>query len=132
MVDANALKGMTPEQVLALIAKMERETAEAKQAAENAKKAADAPIRFRVADAGGISCLGLQGWPITLYREQWERLTSADSIKALQTAFREAGESLKKRSESHIDYWKRIGKTDAEIAILEAKRTKAKDAKPLA
>ena len=121
-MDANTLKGMTPEQILAFVAKMERETADAKASAEAARKAADAPIRFRVADGGGVSCLGLQGFPLTLYREQWERLTSADSIKALQTTFREAGDKLKTRGESHADYWKRIGKTDAEIAALEAKR----------
>ena len=29
---------------------------------------------MKVSDKGGLSVYGLQRWPITLYREQWEQL----------------------------------------------------------
>lgn len=43
---------------------------EGKVAVKQAKQ-----IRFKVSEKGGVSVYGLNTqWPVTLYREQWERL----------------------------------------------------------
>jgi hypothetical protein len=34
-------------------------------------------LAIKIADKGGVSVYGLQRFPITLYREQWERLFGA-------------------------------------------------------
>ena len=34
-------------------------------------------LKFKVSEKGAISVYGLQRFPITLYREQWERLLGA-------------------------------------------------------
>jgi hypothetical protein len=53
--------------------------------AENAamKRARNAGISIRVSEKGALSVYGLGRFPVTLYREQWERLLAAsDEIKA--------------------------------------------------
>ena len=53
--------------------------------AENAamKKARNAGISIRVSEKGALSVYGLGRFPVTLYREQWERLLAAsEEIKA--------------------------------------------------
>ena len=40
-------------------------------------------LDFKVGEKGGVSVYGLGRFPVTLYREQWEKLLSmADEIKA--------------------------------------------------
>lgn len=55
--------------------------------AENAKLAANQrkapPFTLKVGDKGGVSAYGLGRFPVTLYREQWEKLLGkADEIRA--------------------------------------------------
>ncbi len=53
--------------------------------AENAslKKARNAGITFKVSEKGAVSVYGLGRFPVTLYKEQWERLlASSDQLKA--------------------------------------------------
>ena len=47
------------------------------------KKARNAGVSFKVSEKGAVSVYGLGRFPVTLYREQWERLLAAgDQIKA--------------------------------------------------
>ncbi|QOY85168.1 hypothetical protein [Paludibaculum fermentans] len=53
--------------------------------AENAslKKARNAGVSFKVSEKGAVSVYGLGRFPVTLYKEQWERLlASGDQIKS--------------------------------------------------
>lgn len=53
--------------------------------AENAslKKARNAGITYKVSEKGAVSVYGLGRFPVTLYKEQWERLLgSADQLRA--------------------------------------------------
>jgi hypothetical protein len=64
-----ALNEMTREQLLALVAQMQ---------AQPPRK-----ISLKVSDKGALSVYGLGRFPVTLYRTQWERLLSPDSVKAI-------------------------------------------------
>lgn len=60
--------------------KAKREEAEAKVKAGNGNAK---PFSLKVSDKGGLSVYGLQRFPITLYKEQWEAiLDRADEIRA--------------------------------------------------
>lgn len=53
--------------------------------AENAslKKARNAGVSFKVSEKGAVSVYGLGRFPVTLYKEQWERLlTAGDQIRS--------------------------------------------------
>jgi len=53
--------------------------------AENAslKRARNAGITYKVSEKGAVSVYGLGRFPVTLYKEQWERLLAAsDQLKA--------------------------------------------------
>jgi hypothetical protein len=51
------------------------------------KPAARGTISFKVSEKGAVSVYGLGRFPVTLYREQWERLLqSADQIHAFIAA----------------------------------------------
>ena len=46
------------------------------------RKAKEPKISFKVSPKGAISIYGLQRFPITLYREQWESvLSNADALR---------------------------------------------------
>jgi len=52
-------------------------------------------VYLKVSEKGGLSVYGMGRFPITLYREQWERLLSmGDEIRAF---IRENDQSLKKK-----------------------------------
>ncbi len=56
--------------------------------AENAalKSRATKEISFKVSEKGGVSVYGLGRFPVTLYKEQWEKLLEkADDIRAFIT-----------------------------------------------
>ena len=64
---------------------------------ENAalKKGASSGIRMKVSEKGAVSIYGMGRFPVTLYREQWEKLLSmADEIRNF---IRENDHSLKKK-----------------------------------
>ena len=50
---------------------------------EALKKPARGQISVRVSEKGGVSVYGLGRFPVTLYKEQWERLLAqAEQIKS--------------------------------------------------
>jgi hypothetical protein len=62
---------------------------------EALKKPARGQISLRVSEKGALSVYGLGRFPVTLYREQWEKLLGvADQI---QTFIRENDQALKKK-----------------------------------
>jgi len=45
--------------------------------------ASESKLTIKVSKAGAVSVYGLQRWPVTLYKGQWERLLGiADNLKA--------------------------------------------------
>jgi len=63
--------------------------------AENAalKTRSRKPIQLKVSEKGGLSVYGLGRFPVTLYKEQWEKLLSmTDEIREF---IRENNEQLK-------------------------------------
>jgi hypothetical protein len=63
----------TKEELLARIAELEKQV--------GAKK--DRKLEFKVSEKGGVSLYGLGRFPVTLYREQWEKLLDvADELRA--------------------------------------------------
>jgi len=60
------------------------------------KPAARGQLSLRVSEKGGLSVYGLGRFPVTLYREQWEKLLGlADEIRK----FIEENDSLLKKKE---------------------------------
>ena len=76
-IDLSALKGKTPEELLAIIAALD---------AQPARK-----LTLKVSQKGALSLYGMGRFPVTLYREQWERLFAA---RAEIEAFIKANASL--------------------------------------
>jgi len=65
--------------------------------AENAslKKPARGQVYLKVSEKGGLSVYGMGRFPVTLYREQWEKLLGmADEIRNF---IRENDQTLKKK-----------------------------------
>jgi hypothetical protein len=60
--------GMTPEQELAML------RAENAKLKATAQAQAQALLRCKVGEKGGVMVMGLGRFPTTLYRSQWERL----------------------------------------------------------
>jgi len=62
---------------------------------EKLKKPGRGQVSMRVSEKGGLSVYGLGRFPVTLYREQWEKLLSmSDEIK---TFIEENNSTLKKK-----------------------------------
>ncbi len=62
----------------ALLAEIQRLKAEN----ENLKKPARGQLSLKVSEKGALSVYGMGRFPVTLYREQWEKLLSmSDQIK---------------------------------------------------
>jgi hypothetical protein len=62
---------------------------------QSLKKPARGQMSLKVSEKGGLSVYGLGRFPVTLYREQWEKLLGmADEIR---TFIRENDEVLKKK-----------------------------------
>ncbi len=76
-INLAALKGKSEAELLAIIASMD---------AQPARK-----LTCKVGKLGGVSVYGMNRFPITLYRAQWERLFAA---QADITAFVEANAAL--------------------------------------
>jgi hypothetical protein len=63
-----------------LIARLTREN-------EALKAASTGTLSLKVSSKGGVSAYGLGRWPVTLYKEQWEKLLNAvDQIRAFIVA----------------------------------------------
>lgn len=73
------MNAMTPDQMLAMIAKLQADN-------EALAKAAQQPARkmtYKVGEKGGISIYGLGRFPVTAYASQWERIIEdIDNLKA--------------------------------------------------
>ena len=76
----------TTEQLLARIAELE--------GAKNTNPGVDG-ITFKVGEKGGVSVLGLQRFPVTLYLDQWRKLLSGPVQDALIEFLGEHEEQLK-------------------------------------
>lgn len=64
---------------------------------ESLKKPARGQMSMKVSEKGGLSVYGLGRFPVTLYREQWEKLLGmADEIR---TFIREHDSALKKKDD---------------------------------
>jgi hypothetical protein len=62
---------------------------------ENLKKPARGQMSLRVSEKGALSVYGMGRFPVTLYREQWEKLLAmADQIREF---IQENDEKLKKK-----------------------------------
>ena len=50
---------------------------------EKLKQKGSKPVSFKVSEKGGLSVYGLGRFPVTLYKEQWNKLLDmADEIRA--------------------------------------------------
>jgi hypothetical protein len=74
--------------------RLELEQLRAENAALKAPKASK-PITFKVGEKGGLSVYGLGRFPVTLYREQWEKLL--DAADAIRTFMADNRDKLKTR-----------------------------------
>ena len=80
--------GMAPEDLKAEVERLRAEN-------EALKKPAKAHTSLKVSEKGALSVYGLGRFPVTLYREQWERLLGmADEIRNF---IRENDQALKKK-----------------------------------
>jgi hypothetical protein len=62
---------------------------------ESLKKPARGHVYLKVSEKGGLSVYGMGRFPVTLYREQWEKLLGmAEEIRSF---IRENDQSLKKK-----------------------------------
>jgi hypothetical protein len=62
---------------------------------QSLKKPSRGQMSLKVSEKGGVSLYGLGRFPVTLYREQWEKLLGmADEIR---TFIRENNQALKKK-----------------------------------
>jgi hypothetical protein len=72
------------------------ELARAKAEIERLKRTASRGMSLKVSEKGGVSVYGLGRFPVTLYKEQWEKLLDmADELRAF---IRENAGSLKTKS----------------------------------
>ena len=82
---ANALELLKAELAKATARAAEAEAMAAKAKAETAKKVV--AITFKVSEKGGVSVYGIGRFPVTLYRNQWERfLGEVDGLRAFMKA----------------------------------------------
>lgn len=73
---------MTQQQMVAEIARLQAENAGLKVVV-----ASNSKLTLKVSEKGAVSMYGLGRWPVTLYREQWERVLEAgDTVKAFIAA----------------------------------------------
>jgi len=63
---------------------------------ERLKRTASRGITLKVSEKGGVSVYGLGRFPVTLYKEQWEKLL--DMADELRHFIRENTSSLKTKS----------------------------------
>ena len=71
----------SPEEMRALIASLQAQNAELTAASTTQER----KLTWKVAGKGGLSVYGLGRFPITLYREQWDKLLDQDVVEQLRT-----------------------------------------------
>jgi hypothetical protein len=55
--------------------------------AEKAAKTMAKGLSYKISEKGGLSVYGMGRWPVTLYREQWERLLNhSEELKGFMAA----------------------------------------------
>ncbi len=74
---AAALKADSPER---------KALEDAIRTSEQAASEANAPVRTKIAEQGGLSVFGLGSFPTTLYKAQWEKLLSEASLAVIRKA----------------------------------------------
>lgn len=64
--------------------------------AENAalKTRAQSRITYKVSEKGALSVYGMGRWPVTLYKEQWQRLFAPESVEAITAFIKENDKAL--------------------------------------
>jgi hypothetical protein len=62
---------------------------------ETLKRPARGQVSLRVSEKGGLSVYGLGRFPVTLYREQWEKLL--DMADEIRNFIRDNDRTLKKK-----------------------------------
>ena len=72
------------------------ELARAKAEIERLKRTASRGMSLKVSEKGGVSVYGLGRFPVTLYKEQWEKLL--DMVEELRAFIRENAAALKTKS----------------------------------
>lgn len=93
-----ALATLTAEQLKQLPKELREQVEAMQNKAILLDKAANAPIRYKVGEKGGVSAYGFGQFPVTLYADQWERLLNdQDNLKAFIVANRD---SLKTKAEA--------------------------------
>ncbi|MBI3681571.1 MAG: hypothetical protein HY235_14400 [Acidobacteria bacterium] len=78
----------SPEELVAEIERLKAEN-------EALKRPVRGAISFRVSDKGAVSVYGLGRFPVTLYKEQWERLLN--HIEELRKFIQENDARLKRK-----------------------------------
>jgi hypothetical protein len=83
---------MSEREMMRRIAQLEAENAALRAARGNGK------LSFKVSEKGGVSVYGLGRFPVTLYKEQWERILAES--ERIQEFIREHEYLLKTKSKS--------------------------------
>ena len=73
------MTNLTPEMEDEL-ARLRAENAALREQKTSSQKA----LTFKVSDKGAVSVYGLQRFPVTLYKEQWDRLLAPDCVADLR------------------------------------------------
>ena len=63
---------------------------------ERLRRTASRGMSIKVSEKGGVSVYGLGRFPVTLYKEQWEKLL--DMVEELRAFIRENAAALKTKS----------------------------------
>ena len=78
---------MTKEEILAKLQAGELSVEQASQQLATLETPKGGQLYCKVSDKGGVSVYGMGRFPVTLYREQWDRLlTYAEEIKSFIAA----------------------------------------------
>ena len=82
----NHLEQPTTDSAAALKAELDKLRAEnAHLKAENSKKTGSNKLTLKASEKGAVSVYGLGRFPVTLYREQWEKLMAPEFRTDLET-----------------------------------------------
>jgi hypothetical protein len=76
-------------------AELAAELARVRAELDQVKQKAGRSIRFKVSEKGGVSVYGLNArFPVTLYRDQWERLLDQATVEGLRSFILDNADSL--------------------------------------